>query len=62
MVSSNWSRTGADYQIVINNLSVSPETLLSHLGNAELKDRVGMGVALATLVTTLQAGRNSANI
>ena len=61
-VSSNWSRTKADYQMVMNNLSVSPETLLPHLGNAELRDRVGMGAALATLVTSLRAGRNSTNI
>jgi hypothetical protein len=53
MVASNWSRTRADYQMVMNNLSVLPETLLPHLGNTELKDRVGMGAALATLVTSL---------
>ena len=61
-VSSNWSRTKADYQMVMSNLSVSPETLLPHLGNAELRDRVGMGAALAMLITSLRAGRNSTNI
>ncbi len=61
-VSSNWSRTRADYQMVMDNLSVLPETLLPHLGNAELKDMEGMGVALATLITYLRAGRNSTNI
>jgi len=30
--------------------------------DAELRDRVGMGAALATLVTSLRAGRNSTNI
>jgi hypothetical protein len=61
-VASNWSRTRADYQMVMNNLSVLPETLLPHLGHTELKDRVGMGTALATLVTSLRAGRNTINI
>ena len=61
-VSSNWARTKADYHMVMSNLSVSPEALLPHLGNAELTDRVGMSAALATLVTSLRAGRNSANI
>jgi len=48
--------------MVMSNLSVEPETLLPHLGNGELRDRVGMGAALATLVTSLWAGRNSTNI
>jgi hypothetical protein len=61
-VASNWSRTRANYQMVVNNLSILPETLLPHLGNTELKDRVGMGAALATLVTSLRAGRHSTNI
>ncbi len=61
-VSSNRSRTRADYQMVMNNLSILPETLLPHLGNAELRDRVGMGAALATLVISLRVGRNSTNI
>ncbi|KAL3777809.1 hypothetical protein ACHAW5_001787 [Stephanodiscus triporus] len=61
-VSSNWARTKADYQMVMTNLSVSPEAFLPQLGNTELRDRVGMGAALATLVTSLRAGRNSTNI
>jgi hypothetical protein len=48
--------------MVMNNLSMLLETLLPHLRNAELKDRVGMGATLATLVTSLRAGRNSTNI
>ncbi len=61
-VALNWSRIKANYSMVMGSLSVLPETLLPQLGCTEVKDRVGMAAALATLVTSLHAGRNSANI
>jgi hypothetical protein len=61
-VASNWGRVKADYRDVVNNLSILPETLLPHLGNPELRDRVGMAAALATLVTSLHPGSNAATI
>jgi hypothetical protein len=61
-VASNWSRAKADYQMVVNSLSVLPETLLPQLGCLVLKDRLGMMAAIATLATSLCPGRNSMNI
>jgi len=61
-VASNWSRTKDDYQMMINNLSVRLETLLPQLGCPELKDRVGVTAAIATLAASLCPGRNSTNI
>jgi hypothetical protein len=61
-VASNLSRIKADYSMVMGSLSVLLETLLPQLGCTKVKDRVGMAAALATLVTSLRPGRNSANI
>jgi len=48
--------------MVMNNLSVIPETLLAQLGCPELKDRVGITAAIVTLATSLHPGRNFTNI
>jgi hypothetical protein len=56
------SRIKADYGMVMGSLSVLPEMLLPQLGCTKVKDRVGMAAALTTLVMSLRAGRNSANI
>jgi hypothetical protein len=61
-VALNWSRIKADYGMIMKSLSVLPEMLLPQLGCTKVKDRMGMAAALATLVTSLHAGRNSANI
>jgi hypothetical protein len=61
-VASNWPKAKADYQMVVNSLSVLPETLLPQLGCPELKDGVGMMAAIATLATSLCPGHNSTNI
>ncbi len=61
-VASNWARIKADYQMVANNLSILPHALLPPLGCKEIKDRVGMAAALATLLTPLCPGRNATNI
>ena len=42
-VASNWARSKADYDMVVDNLSVPPEALLPQLGNPRLEDRVGIG-------------------
>ncbi len=57
-----WARIKADYQMVVGNLSILPETLLPCLGCGEPKDRVSMAAVLATLVTSLRPGRNLVNI
>ena len=46
----------------INHLSLRTESLLPVLGNPMVTDRVGMGVAILTVVTSLWAGINSSNI
>jgi len=61
-VAGNWARARADYSMVSNHLSLEAGTLLPRLGNPKLEDRVGMAVALATVCTSLRAGRNSSNI
>jgi hypothetical protein len=61
-VASNWAHIKADYQMVANNLSVLPHALLPPLGCKEIKDRVGMAAALATLLMSLRPGRNATNI
>ena len=61
-VSSNWARIKADYNLAAGSLSVLPEALLPQLGSNEVKDRVGMAAALATLITSTRQGRNSTNI
>jgi hypothetical protein len=62
MVEMSWTRSKADFKMVTENLSVRPELVLPQLGNAELKDRVGMTIALTMLLTSLWPGRNSAFI
>ena len=37
-VASNWAQSKADYDMVLDNLSVLPETLLPRLGNTLLED------------------------
>jgi hypothetical protein len=48
--------------MVMNNLSMLAETLFPQLGCAELKNSVGMIVAIVTLATSLCPGQNSTNI
>jgi hypothetical protein len=50
--------------MAVNHLSLRTESLLPVLGNptATVTDRVGMGVAILTVVTLLRAGINSSNI
>lgn len=61
-VASNWAQLKADYDMVVDNLSVTPEALLPQLGNPRLEDRVGMAIAATTVCTLLQPGKNSTHI
>ena len=55
-------RARRDYLTTISHLSLRTESLLPLLGNPAMIDRLGMGVAILTVVTLLQAGVHSANI
>jgi hypothetical protein len=45
--------------MAIEHLSISPSTILSVLENPEVGDRVGLGVALTTVLTSLRPGKNA---
>ncbi len=53
-MATNWARAKADYDMTMRHLSVLPECLLPQLGLAEVRNQVGMGEALTTLVTLLR--------
>jgi hypothetical protein len=61
-VAGNWARSKRDYDMATNHLSLRTQSLLPLLGNPKVEDRLGMGVAILTVVTSLRAGVNSANI
>ena len=47
-VATNWARAKADYEMVMQQLSIMPEQLLPRLGSEEVRDMVGMSEALVT--------------
>jgi hypothetical protein len=59
---NNWARSRRDYLTAVNHLSLWTESLLPVLGNPTVSDRLGMRVAILTVVTSLRAGINSSNI
>ncbi len=61
-VASNWSRSKRDFDMAIDNLSISPNVILPILGNPEIGDRVGLGVALATVLASLRPGKNASTV
>ena len=61
-VAGNWARARRDYLTAISHLSLRTESLLPLLGNPAMTDRLGMGVAILTVVTSLRAGVHLANI
>ncbi len=61
-VTGNWARSKRDYVTATNHLSLRTQSLLPVLGNPKVKNRLGMGVAILTVVTSLRAGVNSTNI
>jgi hypothetical protein len=61
-VAGNWARSRRVFLTAVNHLSLRTESLLPVLGNPTVSDRLGMGVAILTVVTSLRAGINSFNI
>ena len=61
-VTSNWSRSRRDYAMAVDNLSLDYRTILPILGNPRVGDRVGLGVALSTVLASLRQGKNAANV
>jgi hypothetical protein len=61
-VAGNWARSRRDYLMAVNHLSLRTESLLLILGNPTVSDRLGMGVAIVTVVTSLRTGVNASNI
>jgi hypothetical protein len=61
-VSSNWSRSRKDYNMTVDNLSLDYRAILPVLGKPRVGDRVGLGVALTTVLASLRQGRNSTNV
>ena len=61
-VAGNWARGRRDYLTAVTHLSLRTKSLLPLLGNPTVTDRLGMGVAILTVVTSLRAGQNSATI
>ena len=59
-VRSNLSRMRRDHMETVTTTSI--ESLLPEMGNPFLADRVGMKMAIATLVASLREGRNTANV
>ncbi len=62
MVASNWSRSKRDYDMAVNNLSLDYKTILPVLGNPAVGDRVGLGIALTTVLTSLRPGKHTSNV
>ena len=62
MVAANWARSRRDYITATSHLSLRTESILSTLGNPTVTDRLGMGVAILTVVTSLWAGINTSTV
>jgi hypothetical protein len=45
--------------MAIKHLSIGPRTILPVLGNPEVVDWVGLGVALTTVLASLRPGKNA---
>ena len=58
-VASNWSRSKRDFDMAIEHLSISPSTILPIFGSPEVGNRVGLGVALTTVLASLRPGKNA---
>jgi hypothetical protein len=61
-VASNWFRSKRDFDMAVGNLSLDYRTILPVLGNPTVEDRVGLGVALTTVLASLRSGKNTANV
>ena len=63
-VASNLSRSKRDFDMAVSNLSLDYHTILPVLGNPLVGDRVGLGVALTTVLVSLslRPGKNAAHV
>ena len=61
-VASNWGRSKRDFAMAVEHLSIDPRTILPALGNPIVIDRVGLGVALTTVLASLRPGRNAGTV
>ena len=61
-VASNWGRSKRDFSMAVEHLSIDPRTILPALGNPIVIDRVGLGVALTTVLASLRPGRNAGTV
>jgi hypothetical protein len=61
-VASNWFRSKRDFDMAVGNLSLDYRTILPVLGNPTVEDRVGLGVALTTVLASLRPGKNATNV
>ena len=48
--------------MAVDNLSLDYRTILPILGNPRVGNRVGLGVALSTVLASLRQGKNAANV
>jgi hypothetical protein len=61
-VTSNWSRSKRDFDMALNHLSFDHRTILPVLGNPMVEDRVGLCMALTTVLASLRPGKNAAMV
>jgi len=61
-VTQNFARMKRDLKDALTKLTLSLDSLFPEMGNPEMKDKVGMGLALITLNSSLRAGRNADTI
>ncbi len=61
-MASNWFWSKRDFDMAAGNLSLNYPTILPLLGNPMVEDRVGLGVALTTVLALLRPGKNAANV
>ena len=61
-MASNLSRSKRDFNMAIDHFSISSSVILPVLGNPVIGDRVGLGVALTTVLTLLRPGKNASTV
>jgi hypothetical protein len=61
-VGPNWSQSKRDFDMAIGHLSINYRTILPILGNQVVEDWVGLGMALMTVLASLQPGKNALTV
>ncbi len=61
-IGGNWARSRRDYLMAVNHLSLQTKSLLPMLDSPTVSDRLGLGVAILTVVTLLWANIKFSNI